>query len=122
MCTLGAGRYGYVYACAHVGVVHEVSNKVMLYPGYMPAHPDPWPLVLHYGITYNIDDYAFDKHWHRSFQVTNCPSAYASCSEQYTAFVHNQASGDGATVQLWMPDDDFFFACRVARWLLRRFV
>jgi hypothetical protein len=62
-----------VYACAHAGVFHEVSDKVMLYPSYPVVHAEPWPLVLHYGITYNIDDYAFDKHWHRSLDVTTCP-------------------------------------------------
>jgi hypothetical protein len=62
-----------VYACAHAGVFHEVSDKVMLYPAYPVVHPEPWPLVMHYGITYNIEDYAFDKHWHRSLDATTCP-------------------------------------------------
>jgi hypothetical protein len=73
--TLRYGSVGdrYVYACAEADVVHEVSSKVMLYPGYSVPFPDPWPLVMHYGITYNVDDFAFDKHWHRGFDATTCP-------------------------------------------------
>eukprot|EP00854_Cymbomonas_tetramitiformis_P022997 gene22997-27819_t len=72
--------YGYVYAAADAGVKHIVSSKFMLYPGYMPPHPDPWPLILHYGITYNIDEYAFDKHWHRSADFTTCPGVFPTPS------------------------------------------
>jgi hypothetical protein len=44
----------------------------MLYPGYQPP-AEPWPAVLHYGITYNVDDYAFDKHWYMGSDFTSCP-------------------------------------------------
>mmetsp|Transcript_28895 Transcript_28895/g.71319 ORF Transcript_28895/g.71319 Transcript_28895/m.71319 type:complete len:623 (-) Transcript_28895:667-2535(-) len=64
--------YGYVFACAEVGVDFKVSNNVMLYPGYQPP-AEPWPAVLHYGITYNVDDYAFDKHWYMGSDFTTCP-------------------------------------------------
>ena len=64
--------YGYVFACAEVGVKFKVSNEVMLYPGYQPP-PEPWPAVMHYGITYNVDDYAFDKHWYMGSDFTSCP-------------------------------------------------
>ena len=65
--------YGYVFACAEVGVNFKVSNNVMLYPGYSPP-PEPWPAVLHYGITYNVDEYAFDKHWYMGrSDFTTCP-------------------------------------------------
>lgn len=55
--------YGYVFACAEVGLDFQVSDKFMLYPGYEPPAPEPWPLVMHYGITYNVMHFAFDKHW-----------------------------------------------------------
>lgn len=55
--------YGYVFACAEVGLDFQVSDKFMLYPGYEPPAPEPWPLVMHYGITYNVGHFAFDKHW-----------------------------------------------------------
>ena len=29
---------------------------------------------MHYGITYNVGDYAFDKHWFMSTDMTSCPS------------------------------------------------
>jgi len=65
--------YGYVFACAEVGLNFKVSNNVMLYPGYSPP-PEPWPAVLHYGITYNVDEYAFDKHWYMGqSDFTTCP-------------------------------------------------
>jgi hypothetical protein len=64
--------YGYVFACAEVGVNFKVSNNVMLYPGYQPP-PEPWPAVMHYGITYNVDEYAFDKHWYMGSDFTACP-------------------------------------------------
>lgn len=51
----------------------QVSDKFMLYPGYEPPAPEPWPLVMHYGITYNVMHYAFDKHWYMSTDMTSCP-------------------------------------------------
>ncbi len=68
--------YGYVFACAEAKVDFKVSNDVMLYPGYQPPK-DPWPAVLHYGITYHVDEYAFDKHWYMGGgprnDFTTCP-------------------------------------------------
>jgi ShK domain-like len=68
-----AEMYGYVFACAEAGLVFTVSEDFMLYPGYQPPSPDPWPLVMHYGVTYNIDWYAFDKHWYMMTDMTSCP-------------------------------------------------
>ena len=62
--------YGYVFACAHAKLRHRVSDTFMLYPGYQPP-PEPFPLVLHYGITFHVGKYAFDKHWFRD--LTTCP-------------------------------------------------
>ena len=68
--------YGYVFACAEARVNFKVSNDVMLYPGYQPPK-EPWPAVLHYGITYHVDEYAFDKHWYMGGgprnDFTTCP-------------------------------------------------
>ena len=68
--------YGYVFACAEARVDFKVSNDVMLYPGYQPPK-EPWPAVLHYGITYHVDEYAFDKHWYMGGgprnDFTTCP-------------------------------------------------
>ena len=71
--------YGYVFACAEARVDFKVSNDVMLYPGYQPPK-EPWPAVLHYGITYHVDEYAFDKHWYMGGgprnDFTACPGQY----------------------------------------------
>lgn len=65
--------YGYTFACAEAGMDFQVSDKFMLYPGYAVPAPDPWPVVMHYGITYNVFDYAFDKHWYMATDMTSCP-------------------------------------------------
>ncbi|QDZ17981.1 peptidyl serine alpha-galactosyltransferase [Chloropicon primus] len=62
--------YGYIFGCAHVNLKHIISNDFMLYPGYTPP-PEPFPFVIHYGITFFVDDYAFDKHWFQD--LTTCP-------------------------------------------------
>ena len=69
-----AEMYGYVFACAEVGLNFKVSDKFMLYPGYSPPAPEPWPVVMHYGLTFYVGEYAFDKHWYMSTDMTSCPS------------------------------------------------
>ena len=64
-----AEMYGYVFACAHANLTHTVSPSVMLYPGYSPPE-EPFPLVLHYGITFFVEDYAFSKAWFTD--LTSC--------------------------------------------------
>lgn len=49
----------------------------MLYPGYTPVGEDPWPVVLHYGITYSVGEYAFDKHW----RARGGPAARSRCTQ-----------------------------------------
>ena len=68
-----AEMYGYVFACAEAGLVFTVSEDFMLYPGYEPPSPEPWPLVMHYGVTYSQGWYAFDKHWYMMTDMTTCP-------------------------------------------------
>ena len=68
-----AEMYGYVFACAEAGLVFTVSEDFMLYPGYEPPSPEPWPLVMHYGVTYSQGWYAFDKHWYMMTDMTSCP-------------------------------------------------
>jgi hypothetical protein len=65
--------YGYVFAAAEVGITFQVHDDFMLYPGYDPPSDSRFPVVLHYGLTFNVQDYAFDKQWfHRS--VLGCPT------------------------------------------------
>jgi len=70
-----AEMYGYVFACAEVGLNFKVSDKFMLYPGYQPPAPEPWPVVMHYGLTFHVGEYAFDKHWFMMTDMTSCPSS-----------------------------------------------
>ena len=39
-----------------------VSNDFMLYPGYAPPR-EPFPLVIHYGITFDVNDYGVSLAW-----------------------------------------------------------
>ena len=64
--------YGYVFAAAEQKLRFTVSDSFMLYPGYMPPRDERFPVVLHYGVTYRIDDYAFDKHWYQGTDMTSC--------------------------------------------------
>ena len=64
--------YGYVFAAAERKLKFSVSDSFMLYPGYMPPKDARFPVVLHYGVTYRIDDYAFDKHWYQGTDMTSC--------------------------------------------------
>ena len=67
--------YGYSFGCAEAGVNHTVSDKFMLYPGYKPQ-PEPSPYVMHYGLMYHVNDFAFDKHRYigaNGEKVTKCP-------------------------------------------------
>ena len=40
--------------------------------GYMPPRDARFPVVLHYGLTFNVLDYAFSKHWYHGFTL-GCP-------------------------------------------------
>lgn len=64
--------YGYVFAAAEVGIEFQVHDDFMLYPGYMPPRDARFPVVLHYGLTFNVLDYAFSKHWYHGFTL-GCP-------------------------------------------------
>lgn len=64
--------YGYVFAAAEVGIQFQVHDDFMIYPGYAPP-PEPFPIVLHYGLTFNVRDWAFSKSWYHNFDVTTCP-------------------------------------------------
>ena len=64
--------YGYVFAAAERKLKFSVSDSFMLYPGYMPPRDERFPVVLHYGVTYRVDDYAFDKHWYQGTDMTSC--------------------------------------------------
>eukprot|EP01062_Namystynia_karyoxenos_P045076 TRINITY_DN33401_c0_g1_i2.p1 TRINITY_DN33401_c0_g1~~TRINITY_DN33401_c0_g1_i2.p1 ORF type:complete len:439 (+),score=68.06 TRINITY_DN33401_c0_g1_i2:894-2210(+) len=64
--------YGYVFGASEANLSHVIDNRVMLYPAYDADHlKDPFPLVVHYGITTVMDlgtgegYWAFDKHWYQ---------------------------------------------------------
>ena len=41
----------------------------------MEQMSEPYPLVIHYGLTWNVGDYGFDKHWYKNshLDMTKCP-------------------------------------------------
>ena len=61
--------YGYVFAAAEVGINFQVHDDFMLYPGYYPPKDSRFPIVLHYGLTFNVLDYAFSKQWYHHFKL-----------------------------------------------------
>eukprot|EP01065_Artemidia_motanka_P040566 TRINITY_DN5105_c0_g1_i1.p1 TRINITY_DN5105_c0_g1~~TRINITY_DN5105_c0_g1_i1.p1 ORF type:complete len:547 (+),score=131.86 TRINITY_DN5105_c0_g1_i1:520-2160(+) len=77
--------YGYVFGASEANLTHVIDNRVMLYPGYAADHlKEPYPLVLHYGITAVMDlgpgkgYWAFDKHWYQGpgqQSIMACPGA-----------------------------------------------
>lgn len=64
--------YGYSFACAELGIHHDVPPRAILYPGYA-AFFDPWPVFIHYALLNSVEDYAFDKHWYHKYQMLDCP-------------------------------------------------
>ena len=64
--------YGYVFAAAELGVEFQVHDDFMLYPGYYPPIDDRFPVVLHYGLTFHVMDWAFAKYWFHS-KAVECP-------------------------------------------------
>ena len=64
--------YGYVFAAAEVGIEFQVHDDFMLYPGYYPPKDSRFPIVLHYGLTFNVLDYAFSKQWYHHYKL-ECP-------------------------------------------------
>ncbi len=88
-------RYGYSFGCAHVNLSHIISNDFMLYPGYQPP-PEPFPLVIHYGITFYVDEYAFDKHWFQDLTSGECPGTNIGLPLSLEEIAHKRGEADGA--------------------------
>ena len=61
--------YGYVFAAAETEITFQVHDDFMMYPGYIPPN-EPFPIVLHYGLTFNVLEYAFSKHWFHGFKIS----------------------------------------------------
>ncbi|CAM6129437.1 unnamed protein product [Calypogeia fissa] len=56
--------YGYSFAAAEIGLRHQIDNDIMIYPGYIPGK-DVDPLLMHYGIRFNVSSWYFAKSEHR---------------------------------------------------------
>lgn len=67
-----AEMYGYSFACAELGIRHDIPQRAILYPGYA-AFFDPWPIFIHYALLNHVEDYAFDKHWFHKYDMLKCP-------------------------------------------------
>lgn len=72
-----AEMYGYCFAAAEAGVEFQITLGLMLYPGYTPPAPEPWPLVMHYGLTFSVAGttrtWAFEKKWFLHENILTCP-------------------------------------------------
>ncbi|CAO1940625.1 unnamed protein product [Urochloa humidicola] len=52
--------YGYAFGAAEVGLRHKINDDIMIYPGYTPR-PGIEPLILHYGLPFNVGNWSFSK-------------------------------------------------------------
>ncbi|KAM3328544.1 peptidyl serine alpha-galactosyltransferase [Capsicum galapagoense] len=64
--------YGYSFGAAELNLRHVISDKILIYPGYVPA-PDVKYRVFHYGLEYRVGNWSFDKaNWRHTDLVNKC--------------------------------------------------
>jgi len=86
--------YGYVFGAAVAGMKHTVSNHMILYPSYDVTMGEPYPLVLHYGLTFSAMDFPFDKHWHKGAkQYAACDGKLFPTPPEYSEIKLPEGSG-----------------------------
>eukprot|EP00250_Pteridium_aquilinum_P014285 c21892_g1_i2 orf=709-2682(-) len=52
--------YGYSFGAAEVGLRHQISNDLMIYPGYIPREGVE-PILMHYGLKFSVGGWSFSK-------------------------------------------------------------
>lgn len=57
-----------VFLPAQVGLRHKINDDVMIYPGYIPG-PGVEPLLMHYGLPFNVSDWHFEKLKHHEDDI-----------------------------------------------------
>ncbi|CAN4121710.1 unnamed protein product [Withania somnifera] len=64
--------YGYSFGAAELNLRHVISDKILIYPGYVPA-PGVNYRVFHYGLEYRVGKWSFDKaNWRHTDLVNKC--------------------------------------------------
>ncbi|XP_052722860.1 peptidyl serine alpha-galactosyltransferase isoform X2 [Vigna angularis] len=62
--------YGYSFGAAELKLKHTINDKILIYPGYVPA-PDVKYRVFHYGLRFSVGNWSFDKAVWRNVDVVN---------------------------------------------------
>ncbi|CAA6668032.1 unnamed protein product [Spirodela intermedia] len=64
--------YGYSFGAAELKLRHRVNPNILIYPGYIPQ-PGVKYRVFHYGLTFQIGSWSFDKaNWRETDVVNTC--------------------------------------------------
>lgn len=60
--------YGYSFGAAEVGLHHQISNDLMIYPGYVPREGVE-PILMHYGLRFSVGGWSFSKGDHHDDDI-----------------------------------------------------
>ncbi|KAL7105501.1 hypothetical protein ACP275_07G049500 [Erythranthe tilingii] len=60
--------YGYSFGAAEVGLLHKITDNLMIYPGYIPREGVE-PILMHYGLTFSIGNWSFSKLQHHEDNI-----------------------------------------------------
>ncbi|KAI5056486.1 hypothetical protein GOP47_0028304 [Adiantum capillus-veneris] len=60
--------YGYSFGAAEVGLRHQISNDLMIYPGYIPREGVE-PILMHYGLKFSVGTWSFSKADHHDDDI-----------------------------------------------------
>ncbi|KAF5770032.1 hypothetical protein HanRHA438_Chr14g0665801 [Helianthus annuus] len=64
--------YGYSFGAAELKLHHVISDKILIYPGYVPE-PGVNYRVFHYGLEFSVGNWSFDKaNWRTTDMVNRC--------------------------------------------------
>ncbi|KAL3526345.1 hypothetical protein ACH5RR_011001 [Cinchona calisaya] len=68
--------YGYSFGAAELNLRHQISNEILIYPGYIPV-PGVKYRVFHYGLEYRVGNWSFDKaNWIHTDVVHHCGAKF----------------------------------------------
>ncbi|KAJ0571334.1 putative glycosyltransferase HPAT/SRGT1 [Helianthus annuus] len=62
--------YCYSFGATELKLHHVISNKILIYPGYVPE-PDVNYRVFHYGLEFSVGNWSFDKANWRTTDMVN---------------------------------------------------
>lgn len=68
--------YGYSFGAAELNLRHQISNEILIYPGYVPV-PGVKYRVFHYGLEFRVGNWTFDKaNWIHTDVVNSCGAKF----------------------------------------------